>query len=99
MTVSASAGPVESALQKLLELPDLDARLILSAVINKIRQDQPDYWRRLADEWEAATPRPGQFLGRATRAELSERWHSCLAIATACRHYAELLEEELEEAA
>jgi hypothetical protein len=86
-------------------LPDLDYRLINSAVVHKLREEQPDYWLKKADELEASAPRPGQYLGGpvdwetgeslnpARREELSERWYECIATATACRRHAALLED------
>lgn len=47
-------------------------------------------WRRRAEMFRWAAPRPGDFTGRATRAELSERWQRCMKLAEACEHRATL---------
>lgn len=49
------------------------------------------YWERRAQTFEDAAPRPADFNGRATRAELAERAASCLGAARACRAHAGLL--------
>lgn len=48
------------------------------------------YWERRAASFEWARPRPGDFHGRATRAELSRRWRELTGIAAACRARAEV---------
>lgn len=48
------------------------------------------FWRRRAAEFRAAAPRPGDFLGRATRTELSEAWQRCMRLAELCEHRAGL---------
>lgn len=51
------------------------------------------FWRKRAADFEAARPKPGEYHGRATGAELDAREARCAAIALACRHHAELLEQ------
>jgi hypothetical protein len=46
------------------------------------------HWTRRAEEWERVSPKPGDFVGRASRAEIEERRQRCAAIARACRHRA-----------
>jgi len=48
------------------------------------------YWRRRAETFVWAMPRPGDFMGRATPAEIEERRQRCAAIARACRQRAEV---------
>ena len=43
------------------------------------------YWRRRAEAFEWARPRPGDFAGRATQAELAEIDRRCVTAAEACR--------------
>jgi hypothetical protein len=82
---------LEIAVQRVLDMPNLDERLIYRATQQLIIENDPAYWIRRAEEFEAAAPRPGQYLGQATPAELSERWHDCIATAVACRRHAQLL--------
>ena len=49
------------------------------------------YWRRRAQVFAAAAPRPGDFNGSASEEELAERAERCLEVARACRQHAELL--------
>lgn len=49
------------------------------------------YFERRARQFEEAAPRPGEFSGRATRAELADRAARCLEVARACRQHAALL--------
>lgn len=46
------------------------------------------YWNRRADAFDRARPRPGDFTGRATAAELAERDARLSAVAQACQHRA-----------
>ena len=48
------------------------------------------FWERRARELEAAAPRPGDFRGRATEAELAEAGRRCREAAAACRARASL---------
>lgn len=43
------------------------------------------YWRRRADTFEWARPRPGDYFGQATREQLAESDARCAAMARACR--------------
>ncbi|GAB6983519.1 hypothetical protein [Nocardioides pyridinolyticus] len=43
------------------------------------------YWLRRAEQFEAAKPRPGDFHGLLTPAELSAKWSELDSIARACR--------------
>lgn len=68
------------------ELEQTALRLLTDALNEATRA----YWLRRAETFEAARPRPGEFHGRATRADLSARWQRLTAIAQACRARAEL---------
>lgn len=48
------------------------------------------FWHRRADAFTEAAPRPGDYLGRATPAELSAARQRCLEAAAACRARASL---------
>lgn len=50
------------------------------------------YWRRRAAMLEWAMPRPGEFHGRATRAELEARRDRLRVEADACRNRARVAE-------
>jgi hypothetical protein len=49
-----------------------------------------NYWQRRADTFERARPRPGDFRGQATDADLAEADRRCAAAALACRQRATL---------
>lgn len=51
-----------------------------------------EYWRRRAEELEAARPVPGDYTGAESRAATSARWHRLTEAAAACRNKAELIE-------
>lgn len=53
-----------------------------------------DYWRRRAEAWETAKPKPGDYLGRCTREDLSRAWRRCDERARACRARAEVCDAE-----
>ena len=48
------------------------------------------FWERRAKAFENAAPRPGDYVGRATAAELSAARVRCLDAAAACRARASL---------
>ena len=49
------------------------------------------YWDRRAKVWEDAAPKPTDFNGQATEAELQESWRRCMTISRACAEQAELI--------
>jgi hypothetical protein len=49
------------------------------------------YWIHRAHQFQQAAPKPGEFHGRATRAQLVEAHRRCNAIALACRRRAQLI--------
>ena len=46
------------------------------------------YWLRRAEQLERAKPRPGEFHGQMTRAELRAKWRELDEIVRACRNRA-----------
>lgn len=48
------------------------------------------YWLRRSARMIDARPRPGDFTGNATRAELSAQWQRLTGIAQACRARAQV---------
>lgn len=48
------------------------------------------WWLRKAEEFDRAKPEPGQFVGLATREQLSAQWQRLDETARACRARAEL---------
>jgi hypothetical protein len=48
------------------------------------------YWQRRAETFEWAMPRPGDFTGRATPADLEARRQRLAAVAQACRERAQV---------
>jgi hypothetical protein len=56
-------GPVQRALDDLLQLPDLGERLCRSIAADELRWSSTEYALKRADEWFAAKPRPDDFKG------------------------------------
>jgi hypothetical protein len=50
------------------------------------------FWRRRAQTFEDAAPRPGDFTGQASKVDLARRAERCREIAAACRHHADVIE-------
>lgn len=48
------------------------------------------WWLKRAEDFERAKPRPGEYHGAATEAELSAQWQRLDRIARACRARAEV---------
>lgn len=55
-----------------------------------LRDAESWQWLRKAAEWEAAAPKPGEYVGKATREDLSAAWQRCMDNARACRARAEV---------
>jgi hypothetical protein len=56
------------------------------------------HWDGKADEFLAARPRPGEWLGTATTKEsLNRRWHDLTELAQACRARAEMARRGVDE--
>lgn len=70
-----------------VSLGDHGRRLVEEALLSAL----PGSWERRAAEFEAARPRPSDFNGRASVAELAARDRRCAEAAQACRDRAALL--------
>lgn len=68
------------------------ARLAARVLTDALAEGTDAYWQRRAEAFEKAAPRPGDFNGRATPAELAARAERCRATAAACRARASLEE-------
>lgn len=55
-----------------------------------LSQATADYWRRRAQTFLDAAPRPGDYNGKATPAQLAERAQRCRQAAQACLQRASL---------
>jgi hypothetical protein len=75
-------------LRRLLASIDCAEPVRRRAVQDAISAVLPQTWKRRAEEFERARPRPGDFTGRATAAEADER---CRIVAENCRNHARLL--------
>jgi hypothetical protein len=51
------------------------------------------YWRRRAQAFRDAMPRPGDYPGKATPQELAELSRRCLETAQACEYRADLIDQ------
>ena len=71
------------------------SRCVLSDAWNEGRRR---WWRQRAADFRRAAPIPGDYVGSATREELSARWKWCHEVARACEAKAELVgfDDELE---
>lgn len=74
-------------------LTHLQRRCVLEAV----EAASAAFWERRAAELELARPVPGDFTGKASRADLSRRWRDLTEMAQACRARAELLRMGIED--
>ena len=63
------------------------ARVLNDALLN----GSAIYWRRRAEAFDWAAPRPDDFTGNATPQEIEDRARRCRATAEACRRHAHLL--------
>lgn len=57
-------------------------------VQDALAQATATYWHRRADQFEAALPRPGDFIGNATEDEREVRRQRITECVRACRHRA-----------
>lgn len=62
-------------------LPHMTRRLLQDAVNEALAAT----WERRAAAFLAARPRPGDYRGRATDADLRQRWQRLTEVAQACR--------------
>lgn len=63
-------------------------RFAVELLADCLREAEGKFWLRRAAELERARPMPGDYLGEATRADLSRRWRELTAAAEACRRRA-----------
>lgn len=70
-----------------VDLEHFRARLLQDA----LTEATAAYWLRRAHQFIEAAPRPGDFHGRASRAQLAEAHRRCVGIALACRRRAQLI--------
>jgi hypothetical protein len=88
--IKAAAVSVEQTADNLTQL---QRRLVLEAV----ETAEAWWWLRRAEEYEAARPRPEEFHGRASRADLSRRWCDLTELAQACRARAAMARRGVDE--
>jgi hypothetical protein len=81
----------------LRDVADNLTQVQLRVVLESVQTAAGWWWDRRADEIEAARPAPGEFHGRATRAELSRRWCDLTELAQACRARAEMARRGIDE--
>lgn len=72
--------------------PDTAVRIIVRAVEEALAEAEPLFWRRRAATLEAAAPRPADFRGQATSAELAAAGRRCREAAAVCRAKALVLD-------
>ena len=58
---------------------------------NELVAAMPETWERRARAFEAARPKPGDFIGRASAADLAAIDRRCRESAEACRNKAQIL--------
>lgn len=73
-------------------MEDVAGRLAVRVIEDAVTSAQGAYWCRRAEVFEWARPRPGDFIGRATNAELAARDARLAGMAEACRRHSELVE-------
>ncbi len=72
-------------------LADMVATDIPTLLADAMAEGMARFWDRRATTLEDARPRPGDYLGKATAAELAERSRRLADAALQCRRHAELL--------
>jgi len=77
-------------LNTITEEPERLAHFRCRVLADALSEATRDYWRRRAEAFEDAAPRPGDFPGRATPEELRAARRRCLDAAAACRARASL---------
>lgn len=60
------------------------------ALQSALSEATASHWARRADAFEAARPRPGDFTGRASPADVAAQDRRLAAMALACRRHADL---------
>ena len=92
---SVNPGGDTAVLRTLLERIDLAEPMRRRAVQEAISQATAEWWRRRAEQFQWARPRPGDYNGAATSEELAAADERCLGIAQACLAKASLIELEM----
>lgn len=82
------------ALRALLRQIDIDEAVRRRAVVEAVSYARAETWRRRAQQWEDARPRPTDWPGRGTPEELAAADERCQAAAQACRNRAALIVAE-----
>jgi hypothetical protein len=80
-------------LRELLDRIDITEAVRRRAVQQAISDALPETWRRRAQDFRAAAPKPGDYPGQANLSEVAEHGRECFAIARACEAHAALLAE------
>lgn len=78
--------------RELLARVDFAESLRRRAVQDAITSVLAEQWHRRADLWDWASPRPGDYTGRATAEQLAEDTQRCASAAFACRAHAAMLD-------
>jgi len=86
---------VRAEVGRILALVDVDEPIRRRVVQDALNDALACTWRRRADLFEWARPRPGEYAGQATAAELAARDRRLAAQAQAARNKAELLQRRL----
>ena len=60
-------------------------------VLDVMHSALPDQWQTRAATFDNARPKPGDYLGRATPAQIAAQDRRCARLAAACRLHAALL--------
>jgi hypothetical protein len=81
-------------LRTLITQIDIDEQLRKRATQQAILAAEAWHWAIRAEEFHAAAPKPGDYHGRATRAELPKAYEHCMSTALACRRKAAFLDWE-----
>lgn len=67
------------------------AHFVMRMLQDALDSATAEFWVKRATDFESARPKPGEFHGRATPAELNERDRRCREQAQACRDHAQVL--------
>ena len=81
-----------AALRALLQRIDIGEPMRRRAVQEAISNAMAATWRRRADMFDQARPRPGDYRGQATAEQIAEADRRCAEVALACRSHAAALE-------
>jgi hypothetical protein len=81
MSVVQQEPPTRTTIELIRHVEHFQNRVIQDAIADATSA----YWMRRAEAFEAARPRPGDWAGRATEADLRAADERCAGIAEACR--------------